>query len=468
MTRSIINNLRESYGVKSVVSAQEDMASYLKDWRGRWTGVPLAVLRPETAQHACEMISACAQNDIPMVPQGGQTGLSGGALPDLSGNQVILSAERLKRVRHINSENNTMTVEAGCFLHTVQTIADQHNRIFPLRLASEGSCQIGGNIATNAGGVHVLKYGNMRNLVMGLEVVLPDGRLWSSLKELYKDNSGYDLKNLFIGSEGTLGFITAAVLRLFPRPAGRTVIMCAVEDPKSAVYLLRKLQEFFNTNLVCAEVIVRIALEFVLRHMKGTRDPFPQPHPWYLCCEIEQYDLSSDETIHTLAKVFEDEGCILDAVVSKSQQEEGDLWSLREHISEAQKYEGASIKHDISVPISRIPDFLETAVAAIEAWLPGVRPVPFGHIGDGNIHFNLSQPIGMDPQEFMSLEGQANKIVYDIVDQMGGSISAEHGIGQLKCHELASRASPLHMEMLQAIKKALDPRCIMNPRKVLL
>ena len=466
---NVIDELFQKFGEPHVLTTSEAFKPYITDWRGLWHGHPLAILRPSTTEMAALMVCACATADIEMVPQGGHTGLCGGAMPNETGQQVIISVDRMTQVIDMDPLNNTMAVEAGCILADAKAAAAQVHRLFPLSLASEGSCRIGGNIATNAGGIHVLRYGNMRDLILGLEVVLPDGRVWSNLKGLRKDNTGYDLKHIFIGSEGTIGLITKAVLKLFPQPQSHTVVMCAIETPHNALIAMHALQKSFGTRLVAAELLPRIGMAFCCKHAPHSNDPFEDIHPWYILFELEHHSGDSDTCalMDPLEAALRRVDGLRDVIVSQSEQQAANLWHIRHAMSEAQKPEGGSIKHDISVSVSNIPDFIDAATQAITDWMPGIRPVPFGHVGDGNIHFNLSQPVGMQKETFLANREKANEIIHKIVMDMGGSISAEHGIGQLKRGELGRTMPDVQQDMLRAIKRAFDPTDRMNPGKLL-
>jgi len=405
------------------------------------------------------------------VPQGGNTSMVGGSVPDADFAGIVLATERLNRVRAVDAVNNTMTVEAGCILAEIQRQAAAHNRLFPLSLGAEGTCQIGGNLSTNAGGTAVLRYGNARELMMGLEVVLPDGRVWDGLRGLRKDNTGYALRHLFVGAEGTLGVITAAVMKLFPLPTDRQTAIAAVPTPHAAVALLGRLQEATGEAVTGYEIFSRRCLEMVLKHIAGSSDPFSgHAFPQYLLIE-----LSGQGAPGTLRAPFEDtlakaagDKLVLDAVFAANLAQARAFWKLRETITEAQKPEGGSIKHDVAVPVSRVAEFIDRAGAACEAALPGVRVVAFGHVGDGNIHFNLSQPLqGWTPARYMAEWERLQRIVHDIVMAMGGSFSAEHGIGRLKKAELVRYRPAVELEMMRALKSALDPNGIMNPGRIL-
>jgi FAD/FMN-containing dehydrogenase len=465
----LIARLRALLGEAAVLADPQGMAPFLTDWRGRYSGQASCVVKPANTGEvasAVELITACG---APVVPQGGNTGLCGGATPDVSGDAVVVNLSRMNRIRALDAANNTITAEAGCLLVQVQEAAASADRLFPLSLAAEGSCEIGGNLSTNAGGVHVLRYGNARELVLGLEVVLPDGRIWDGLRGLRKDNTGYDLKHLFVGAEGTLGIITAAVLKLFPRPRATAVAWLAIDSPAAAVELLGRLRARFGERVTAFELIGRSALDLVLKNIPGARDPLATPAPWSLLVELSetQPDFDIAQALERALAGEIEAGRILDAAIASSLAQVEALWRLRENCSEAQKVEGISIKHDVSVPVSRIPDFLERADAALRAAFPGVRIVAFGHVGDGNLHYNLSKPQAAANAEFIALTPQANRIVHDIVADLGGSISAEHGIGQLKRGEILRYKSAVEMELMRAVKKALDPRNLMNPGKVL-
>jgi len=456
-------------GPAHVLTEEAELAPYLTDWRGRYRGRALALVKPGSTDEVVAVVRACAAAGVPMVPQGGNTSLCGAATPDQGGRSVLVNLSRLNRIRQIDAANNAITVEAGCLLAQVQEAAAAAGRLFPLALASEGSCQIGGNLSTNAGGVQVLRYGNTRELTLGLEVVLPDGRLWNGLTALRKDNTGYDLKDLFIGAEGTLGIITAAALKLFPRPRAVVTAWLAVADGAAAIALLGRAQARFDARLTAFELISRQSLDLVLQHIPGSRQPLAAPAPWQVLLELADGGEWTD-----LQAALEDfvggemaDGRVQDGVLAHNEAQARQLWALRENISEAQKIEGLSIKHDISVPVSRIPEFLDLAGTALAAVFPGVRVVAFGHAGDGNLHYNLSQAQRQDNDAFIAATPQANRIVHDLVARLGGSISAEHGIGQLKREELVRYKDPVGLDLMRCIKFTLDPRGLMNPGKIL-
>ena len=420
------------------------------------------MVRPATTGEVSAIVRFCAQHGVPMVPQGGNTSHCGASIPDASGTAVLISLSRMNRIRAVDPVNSTITVEAGCVLQTIQETAVEHNRLFPLSLAAEGSCQIGGNLSTNAGGVHVMRYGNMRELTLGLEVVLPSGEVWHGLRGLRKDNTGYDLKHLFIGAEGTLGIITAAVLKLYPLPKTQTTCWLNVASPSVAVDLLNQAKTEFDAQLTAFELISETALGLVLRNIPATIRPTASS-PWYVLAEFS--DAAPEAVEHWLSAQLAS-GRVTDGALATSQAQAAKLWALRENISEAQKIEGVSIKHDISVPVSAIPAFLETADAALAKAYPGIRVVAFGHVGDGNLHYNLSKPDAQDNNAFIAAQPEVNRIVHDAVHALNGSISAEHGIGQLKRDEILRYKSPVEMALMRTLKQAVDPQGLMNPGKV--
>lgn len=464
----LIRTFADLLGVDQVLTSPADMSAYLADWRGRYHGAAICVVRPATTAAVAAVVRACAAAAVPIVPQGGNTGLCGGATPAGDGHAVVVSLTRLNGVRQIDTANNTMTVEAGCVLATLQAAAAEAGRLFPLSLAAEGSCQIGGNLSTNAGGVQVLRYGNARELTLGLEVVLANGEIWDGLRGLRKDNSGYDLKHLFIGAEGTLGIITAAVLKLFPLPRANATAWLAIASPAAAVRLLGDLQARFASTLTACELVSEVALGLVRKHIPGPH-PAVSASPWHLLIELSAGGDEGRlrEALGSLLAEALASGTISDAVVAQSGEQARRLWAMRENIGEAQRIDGLSTKHDVSVPISRIPEFVERADRALAEAFPGLRIVAFGHIGDGNLHYNQSQAAAGLNAAFLAAQPTVNRIVHDLVDELGGSISAEHGIGQLKRDELLRYKSPVEIEMMRAIKRVLDPQGLMNPGKVL-
>jgi len=460
--------IKDAVGPKGWTDDPAEMAPWLEDSRAAYHGACALMVRPASTEEVVAVVRICNAHDIPVVPQGGNTGRCGGATPDTSGNAVLLNLSRMNRVRNVDADNFTITVEAGCILKDVQEAAAKADRLFPLSLGAEGSCQIGGNLATNAGGINVVRYGNARDLVLGLEVVLPDGQVWEGLKRLRKDNTGYDLRGLFVGSEGTLGIITAAVLKLFPRPSGTATAYTAVSDIDGAIALFARTRDRCGDALTSFELLAANVVDAAVRHIENAADPLPGAD-WTVLMELSGNtdDTAQRTAIEELLADAMDEGIVLDAVIAQSEQQRLDLWFLREAVVEAQKYEGANAKTDVSVPISSVPTFIRQAGAALAERFPGVRPFAFGHIGDGNIHYNVCQPVGVDGAGFVAQREEIAELVHGVVRDLDGSISAEHGIGQLKRDALASYKSPLEMAMMRQIKAALDPKGLMNPGKVL-
>ena len=469
LSDEIVAAFQAIVGPEHALSDPDQQTPYLNEWRGQYTGVSPLIVRPGTVEEVSKCLALANANGIPIVPQAGNTGLVGGQTPHRTNTEVVLTVERLKRVRDVDPAGNTLTVDAGVTLLECQQAAEGAGRLFPLSLPSEGSCRIGGNIATNAGGVGVLAYGNTRQLVMGLEVVLADGRVMSDLNTLKKNNTGYDLKNLFIGSEGTLGIITGAVLRLFPLPAEQATAMVALPELSNAIDLLGRLQQRVGNALTAFEFIPRLMIELDCRHIKGARDPFSSAHPWYVLVELSGWktDGTTQELLESVLMEAADEGLLLDAVVAGSVQQSKDLWVLREGISEAQKPEGGNIKHDISVPIRLIPEFVAKADARVAEIAPTARPIALGHFGDGNVHYNIIQPVGADKAAYLALGPKISEAVYDVVGELGGSISAEHGIGRIKREKLVEVKDPVAMSVMRDLKRLFDPNGILNPGKVL-
>jgi FAD/FMN-containing dehydrogenase len=455
--------LAKIVGAAQVLTDPADIAPFVTDWRGRYRGAAQCVVRPGNTAEVAAVVKACVESGAPVVPQGGNTSLCGAATPDEVGRAVVISLSRLNRIIAVDRQNSTITVEAGATLAAVQAAARTVDRLFPLALASEGSCQIGGNLSTNAGGVQVLRYGNMRELTLGLEVVLPNGDVWNGLRGLRKDNTGYDLKQLFIGAEGTLGIITGAVLKLFPLPKSQVTCWLNVASPAAAVDLLNSAKAAFDAQLTAFELLSETALGLVFKNIPDTVRPSANS-PWYVLAEFSDADPAAVERWLAERLAAAELG---DGVMAQSETQAKKLWSLRERISEAQKIEGVSIKHDVSVPVSRLPDFLSMADAALEKAFPGVRVVAFGHVGDGNLHYNLSKADTRDNADFIAAQPEVNRLVHDTVHALNGSISAEHGIGQLKREEILRYKSPVEMAMMRSLKQALDPRGLMNPGKVL-
>ncbi|MCJ2133931.1 FAD-binding oxidoreductase [Methylobacterium sp. J-026] len=463
---TLLAALRDGLGPRHVLTEPEDLAPYLVESRKLFTGTALAVLRPGCTAEVAFALRACTQAGLPVVPLGGNTGLTGAGIPQ---GGFVLSLERMTRLRAVDPVDATITVEAGMILQDVQDAAEAAGLLFPLSYASRGSARIGGGIATNAGGIAVLAYGNARDLVLGLEVVLADGRVWNGLRALRKDNAGYDLKQLFIGSEGTLGIVTAAVLKLFPRPRATSVAFVGLDSARAALDLFVALRGRMDRDLTAFEYLPPFALEIVLRHVPGTVPPLAGTHGAYALIEVASARPDADvrgALESALGAALED-GLIADATIGASGAQNDALWRLREGVPEAQTREGASIKHDVSVPLSRLPEFLERAGAACTAAMPGLRPCGFGHFGDGNIHFNLSQPVGMAPADFLAEWGRFNRIVHDIVHGLGGSIAAEHGVGLIKRDELERYGDPVGLDLMRRLKEALDPQHLLNPGKVI-
>ena len=453
-------------GEKYAIADRTAQEPYLVEMRGLYHGRTPLVLRPGTPAEVAAILKLANETKTSIVPQGGNTGLVGGQIP-IEG-EIVLSLTRLDRIREVDPVSNTMTCEAGVVLANAQAAARGADRLFPLSLAAEGSCTIGGNLSTNAGGTAVLAYGNARELVLGVEVVLADGRIWNGLSKLKKDNTGYDLKNLFVGAEGTLGIITAAVLKLFPQPRAVETAFVGVASPRAALGLLNLAEERAGGAVTSFEFIARIAVEFALLHGPGSRDPLANPYPWYVLIELSSAarDGVRVQLEEVLAETAE-RGLVADAAIATSIEQAQSFWHLRNLVSETQRPEGGSIKHDIAVPVASVPDFIEAATAAVEALIPGCRPVPFGHLGDGNVHFNVSQPIGADKAEFLAKWGAVNACVHEIVAQFGGSISAEHGIGRLKRDLLPRVKDPVALDLMRSLKRTLDPNGILNPGKML-
>jgi FAD/FMN-containing dehydrogenase len=468
---NILAALRSSVGDTHVLTAEggTDLSAWELDWRKRYRGRSLAVVRPATSAQVCEVVQACGEHGVALVPQGGNTGLVGGSVPDASGTQVLLSLSRMNHILDIDSANLTLTAQAGCVLQVVQQAAADRDLLFPLSLAAVGSCTIGGNLASNAGGTQVLRFGNARELCLGLEVVTAQGELWNGLSGLRKDNTGYDLRDLFIGSEGTLGIITAATLKLYPRPAAVMTALATVPSLAAAVQLLQLAQAALGAGLTGFEVMNGLSLSLVRQHFAQLQQPLP-PAEWTVL--LEQSDTENETHARALFEALLeralDGGVILDAAVAESVAQSRAMWHLREAIPLAQAEEGLNIKHDISLPVSRIPDFVASTDAALTAAFPGVRLVDFGHLGDGNLHYNVQAPGGQVMPDFLQQhEAAVNDLVYAAVMAHGGSISAEHGIGALKREALVRHKSPVAMQMMRAIKQALDPKGLFNPGRVL-
>ena len=464
-----LSGLERILGGAGLLTAAAQTEPYVRDQRSLYHGLALAVALPRTVTEVTELLAFCNRHRIGVVPQGGNTGYCGGATPDESGGQIVVSLMRLNRIRELDPLNYSIIAEAGCVLERVQRAADDAQRLFPLSLGSEGSCQLGGNLSTNAGGVHVLRYGMMRDLVLGLEVALADGRLLSSLGTLRKDNTGYDIKALFLGAEGTLGIITAASLKLFPKLRAFATAFVAVPEPRAALDLLARLRDATGDAVSSFELIPRIAVELTARHIPGVRDPLGDPYPWYVLCE-----LTSPRAAEPLADLLEQslaaavqENLVLNAAVARDERDRAAFWKLRETIPEAQRRDGGSLKHDISVPVASVPQFIERGARWIAEHVPEGRLVAYGHLGDGNLHFNLNQAPGAERAAFLAREEPLKRAIHDLAREFGGSFSAEHGIGRLKVAELERYAPAVELDLMRAIKRTLDPNGILNPGKVL-
>ncbi|MEO6354410.1 MAG: FAD-binding oxidoreductase [Burkholderiaceae bacterium] len=460
---------RAAIGAHYVLTETTDTASYLTDWRGRFTGNALAVVKPGSTTEVAAVVKLCNQFKVPLVPQGGNTGLVLGSVPDDSGTAIVLSLTRLNKIRAIDTLNNTVTAEAGCILQHLQQAASSAERLFPLSLASEGSCTIGGNLSSNAGGTAVLRYGNTRELCLGLEVVTAQGEVWDGLRGLRKDNTGYDLRDLFIGAEGTLGIITAAVMKLFPQPKAQITALAALPTPADALRLLTLAQAHCGAALTGFELMSDFCLQLVVRHFPQMRLPFAETYPHYVLLELSdsESEQHANAMLENLIGAALEQEVITDAIVAASIAQSKSLWNLREHISLAQAAEGKNIKHDISVPISRIADFITVTDALLQQTAPGCRMVTFGHLGDGNLHYNVSPPLDISGDAFIAQQEAINLVVHDSVHGYGGSISAEHGLGALKRDEIQRYKSTVEMQMMQTLKQAFDPLNLMNPGKVL-
>ncbi len=467
---SVIEKIRQIVGLQGVLTAAADLEPYIVDWRGVYRGVAAAVVRPANTAEVAAVMKICADTGTPLVPQGGNTGMCGASVPNAGGGEIVLTLARMNKIIEVDPLNNTLTAEAGCVLANIQQAAADAGRLFPLSLGAEGSCQIGGNLSTNAGGVNVLRYGNTRDLVLGLEVVLPDGRIWNGLRGLRKDNTGYDLKHLFIGAEGTLGIITATTLKLFPRPAANATAWMAVRDPEAALQLLTLMRRHCNDRITAFELISRHSLELVWRHVPGTRDPMAAPSPWYVLTELA--DAGEEQVLRAdLERALEaalSEELVVDAVIAENRTQAQALWHMRESIPEGARQEPVMVyRHDIAVAVGRIPEFIREAQTALEARFPDVRLICFGHLGDGNLHYNAYLPDRLRTDAAARDAHDVTETVYDIVRQYGGSFSAEHGIGLSKVAELARYKSPVELDLMRTVKRALDPQGLMNPGKVL-
>ena len=465
----MIEQFRERLGADAVLTAASDIAPYLKDHRGLFQGRASAVVLPRSTEQVSAVVALCNEQRIGIVPHGGNTSYCGAATPDATGRQIVLALSRLNRIRCVDAQSYVLVAEAGCILANVQSAADAAERFFPLSLGSQGSCHIGGNLATNAGGTNVLRYGMMRDLVLGLEVVLADGRVLTSLSSLRKDNTGYDMKSLFLGAEGTLGVITAASLKLFPKQRSVATAFVAVPSVEAAVRLLAELREASGDRLSSFELIPRVGVELATRHVAGVTDPLGAAHPWYVLCEV-----SSSRAAEPLAEMLQDalgqaleRALVLDAALAQSERERAAFWRLRETVPEAQRRDGASLKHDVSMPIGALPQFVKAGAEWVTQHVPDGFLIAYGHVGDGNLHFNINQAPDADARAFLGRAPEVMRAIHDLVHSFGGSISAEHGIGQLKLAELERYAPAVELDLMRALKRSLDPRGILNPGKVL-
>ena len=470
-----VGKLRAIVGDKGLILDDGDKRPFLSDWRENYLGKALAIVRPGSTEEVSRVVKLCAAEKVAIVPQGGNTGMSGGATPQEDGREIVLSLTRMNRILEVDRVGYTMTVEAGVVLKTIQEKAADNDRLFPLSLGAEGSCTIGGNLSTNAGGVQVLHYGNARQLVLGLEVVLPNGEIWDGLRALKKDNTGYDLRDLYLGAEGTLGIITRAVLKLWPKPKDHATSWSAIPSPQAAVELLSGAYAASEDNVTSCELMGRQGIDLVLQHIPGTADPLAEKHEWYVLMEWSSTrpprDGANQSGLRDKMEAYLGEamekGLVLDAVIAQTEAQSKALWMLRENHTEASKREGPSIKHDISVAVSKIPAFVPEGTAAMTRALPGCRPLIFGHVGDGNLHFNCQAPVGWSKPEFMKHGEAISGGVYDIVTSYGGSISAEHGIGRIKVEELSHYRTKIELDVMRSLKRALDPDNLMNPGKVI-
>jgi FAD/FMN-containing dehydrogenase len=461
-----LTSLKNTFSGRLITDPSE-MQPFAIDWRKRWHGSALAVAQPDTTEDVATVVRWCAENNVPIVPQGGNTGMSGASVPDASGNALVLSLTRMNRVRDVDVLNNTMTVEAGCILQVLQEVARDKGRLFPLSLAAEGSCTIGGNLSTNAGGVAVLRFGNARELCLGVEVVTPRGEIWNGLRGLRKDNTGYDLRDLFVGAEGTLGVITAATVKLFPLPAAKVTAWAAVNTLPEAMQLLEAAQNRLGARLTAFELLTQPCIEILTEQLPHLRWPLEARQTNAVLIELSdpESEANGRAGLEALLEGAFESGLVTDAAIAANLTQSREFWSLREHMTEAQQRAGKNIKHDISIPISRIADFVASTNAQLENAYPGVRMIVFGHLGDGNLHYNVSPQKGSVGDDFAAIEGVINRMTHDAVHAFNGSVSAEHGLGVLRRGEAARYKSDVELRMMGAIKKALDPQGIMNPGK---
>jgi FAD/FMN-containing dehydrogenase len=466
---NLLDAIRAVVGDRGLLTDRSDTASYSEDWRRLYQGRTAAVIRPGTTEELAAVVQLCGRSSTPIVPQGGNTSMVGGAVPNEDGSELILSTARLNRIRAVDPVDMTLTIEAGVTLKAAQLAAADHGCLLPLSISSEGTAQIGGILAVNAGGNNTVRYGNARDLVLGLEVVLPDGSIWNGLRRLRKDNTGYCLRQLFVGSEGTLGIITAAVLKLVPQPKEIAVALCGVDTPDAALELFTRFQAHDAASISAFELMSGLGMSFVLMHIPGALMPVETPVGFYVLVELASPRPGAGlrAMLETILEQALEDGIVRDAAIAESEAQRAAIWKLREEHSEAQKCEGASVKNDVSVPVSKVPAFIRKATAACEALLPGVRVVPFGHMGDGNIHFNLEQPVGADPAWFLAQDHVIMDAVNEVVREYDGSFSAEHGIGKLKPYMMPDWRGGAELALMQRIKAAIDPAGIMNPGKML-
>jgi FAD/FMN-containing dehydrogenase len=465
---TLLDRFAAIVGEAHALRIEADIAPHLREMRGLWTGRSPLVLKPGSVDEVSRILKLATETKTPIVPQGGNTGLVGGQVPHAAGNEIVVSLSRLNRVREIDTLSNTLTVEAGVVLEMLHRAVEAADRMFPLSLASQGSCKIGGNLSSNAGGTAVLAYGNTRELCLGVEVVLPTGEVFDDLRKLKKDNTGYDLKSLFVGAEGTLGIITAAVLRLVPRPKSVETAWAAIPSVQAAVDLLGLATEFTAGGVTSFEIMAREGIEIVLKHAAGSRDPLTTPSPYSVLIELSsQRREGLRESLEQILAEGLERSLVLDATICETMEQTKAFWRIRELFGEMQGREGGSIKHDISVPVANIPAFIEEGNAAAKKLIPGCRPLPFGHVGDGNIHYNITQPVGADKAEFLKRWDDMNDVIYKIVLKYGGSVSAEHGVGIVKRDYLPRIKDPVAYELMKTLKRTLDPKGILNPGKVL-
>ena len=469
ISKELLQRFIDIVGEKYTIDEAGDQTHYTHENRDIYIGKTPLVLRPANTAEVAQIVKLAQETDTKIVPQGGHTGHVAGGVPNDTNDEIVVALGRMNKVRDLDLAGDTMTLEAGYILENAQKLADENDRLFPLSIGSRGSCQIGGNISTNAGGTAVLAYGNTREMVLGLEVVLPNGEIWNGLRRLKKDNTGYNLKGLFIGAEGTLGIVTAAVLKLFPKPKSRDVAFVGLDSPQKALDLLQIAKSGAGASLTGFEIMPRMGIEFVLRYQDQIRDPMGEPHPWYVLIEISSNRPGGDasEMMQEILGEALEKSVVNNAAIAQSITQQDEFWNIRETLAPAQKPEGGSIKHDISVPVHSVPEFFAKAETIIMRELPNSRICAFGHMGDGNIHYNISVPVGEDSEKFLSNRLRINGLIHELVLSLDGSISAEHGIGKLKREMMAETKDPVELNLMKALKKAVDPQGLMNPGKVL-